>query len=112
MAWKNIEDKRAYQRQYNKERRAWFHEHGLCARCGKEDARTMIGKYICFDCYEQKYGHMPEVNIEPKKKRRRVHTPKHGVPSTEYAAHGLCSICGSAPLLMVDAYAKKVMMIG
>lgn len=68
--YKNIEDARAYAKQYMKERRAWYHEHGLCAECGKEDARTMIGKYICFDCYERKKGHMPEVNIEPKKEKK------------------------------------------
>lgn len=95
--YKNIEDARAYARQYMKERRAWYHEHGLCAECGKEDARTMIGKYICFDCYERKNGHMPEVNIEPKKKRKYVYIPKHGIPRSAYAAHGPCSICGSAP---------------
>lgn len=92
MAYKNIEDRRAYHKQYMKERREWYAAHHWCTECGKEDARTMIGKRICFDCYEKKAGHPPIINIEPKKKKEWI--PKHGIPKSEYYENGLCTICG------------------
>ena len=49
MAYKNIEDKRTYHRQYMKDRRAFFRQHHLCTECGKEDAYTMNGHPRCFD---------------------------------------------------------------
>lgn len=96
MAYKNIEDRRAYHRQYMRERREWLAVHHLCTECGKEDARTMIGKRICFDCFERDKGHPFEINLEPKPKRI---WQKHDIPRSEYYAHGLCAICGQHPHL-------------
>lgn len=56
MGYKNIEDRRAYHRQYQKERRQWYKEHHYCTECGKQDARTLIGKRYCFDCLEKRTG--------------------------------------------------------
>lgn len=96
MAYKNIKDRRAYHRQYMRERREWLAAHHLCTECGKEDARTMIGKKICFNCFERNKGHSPKINLEPKPKRI---WQKHDMPRSEYYAHGLCAICGQHPHL-------------
>lgn len=97
MAYKNIEDKRAYKRKYMREHRAWLKAHGLCTICKQEDARTIIGKPLCFDCFVKKYGHEPIVRLDYKKKKTWI--PKHGIPKSEYYQHGLCAKCGLAPHL-------------
>lgn len=96
MAYKNIEDRRAYHRKYMQERRQWYIAHHLCSECGQEDARTMIGKRMCFDCYEKRTGHPPVVSIEPKRKKI---WQKHAVPKSEYYANGLCAKCGQRPYI-------------
>lgn len=97
MAYKNIEDRRTYHKQYMKERREWYAAHGWCTECGKEDARTMIGKTLCFDCFVKKWGHEPIVRLDPKKKKEWI--PKHGIPKSEYYENGLCAKCGQHPHL-------------
>ena len=47
--YKNIEDKRAYHRQYMRERRSLYRQHHLCTECGKEDAYTIAGHSRCFE---------------------------------------------------------------
>lgn len=96
MGYKFADDRRAYHREYMRERRAWFRAHGMCTECGKQDARTMIGKRTCFDCLEKASGHPPKINIEPRPKRI---WKKREIPKSEYYAHGLCAICGQHPHL-------------
>lgn len=84
MGYKNIEDKRAYHRQYMRERREFFRQHHLCTECGKEDAYTMNGHPRCFE--HTHYRHKsPMEYIKPEKepsypKRRQ---------------DGYCHICGN-----------------
>ena len=99
MGWKRVEDRRAYDRAYMRERRAWLRAHGLCTECKQEDARTMAGFAICFGCFEKKHGHPPVVDDGMRQKDRRMSEPKHGVPKSEYYASGLCAKCGSAAYL-------------
>ena len=44
MAYKNIEDKRAYNREYDQKRRIWFKTHKCCTECGKQDALHLWGE--------------------------------------------------------------------
>lgn len=53
MAYKNIEDRRSYNRQYIKERREWLKSHYFCTECGKQDAYTLNGRYYCYECNEK-----------------------------------------------------------
>ena len=93
MAYANIEDRRAYHRKYMRERREWFVAHHFCVDCGKEDAYTMVGKRLCFECLEKRRGHPIETNSDIEQKRKRI-WQKHSVPKSEYYKNGLCAICG------------------
>ena len=83
MAYKSIEDRRAYHRQYMKERRDFFRQHHLCTECGKEDAYTMAGHTRCFE--HTHYRHKTPIEyIKPEK-----------VPSfPTRRLDGYCHICG------------------
>lgn len=86
MGYKNIEDRRAYHREYMKERRAWLRSHHMCTECGKQDARTLIGKMRCFDCLEKHRGHpLPEFIIKDTKSH---------IPRGQRFDFGECYICG------------------
>lgn len=98
MAYKNIEDRRAYQRQYMRERREWLAKHHVCTECGKEDARTMIGKRLCFNCLEKRRGHPLEIDVGIEPKQKKI-WQKHSVPKSEYYANGLCVKCGQRPYI-------------
>lgn len=55
MAYTNTERKRAYERVYQRERRAMLAAHRLCYACKQQDARTLEGYVYCAACRE-KYG--------------------------------------------------------
>lgn len=93
MAYKNIEDRRAYHREYMRERRQWFTEHHLCTECGRQDALTMMGHRICSDCYEKRNGHLFVLPVEPKQKR--VYQ-KLAFPKSEYYARCYDNACRGA----------------
>jgi hypothetical protein len=57
MAYKHIEDRRAYGRAYMMDLRHWRKAHRLCADCGQQDAFTLNGRYRCSACAEKKAGH-------------------------------------------------------
>lgn len=40
-----------------------------CVRCGSQDARTLIGKPLCFDCCERKSEEMRKVDQSASRKR-------------------------------------------
>ncbi len=68
MAYKNIEDRRAYHKQYMKERRAWFKSLHFCTECGKQDAYTLNGRNRCYECSEK---HNKQSNTERHKERNK-----------------------------------------
>jgi hypothetical protein len=91
MAFRNIEDRRAYDRQWHKERREWLRSHKFCVRCKTQDAYTLAGRYYCYECAEKERGHPlpePKWDDEPKE-------PK--ISRFERQGYGLCYRCG-APL--------------
>lgn len=49
MAYKNVEDRRAYHKKYMRERRELYRRIGLCTECGNEDAYTIAGHPRCFE---------------------------------------------------------------
>lgn len=65
-------------KQYQKERKEWLHEHHFCTSCKKQDARTLMGKWECYECTQ----------------KNRIR--KSGLKYTrqERKELGLCSICG------------------
>ena len=97
MAYANIEDRRAYHREYMRERREWFAAHLVCTECGKEDAYTMVGKRHCAECLEKRRGHPLEINPNMGSKKRTWQ--KHSAPKNEYYENGLCAICGQHPYI-------------
>lgn len=82
MAYKNIEDRRTYHRQYMKERRDLYRKLHLCTECGKKDAYTMVGHPRCFD--HTHYRHNSPIEYIPEQK------PKEEPKDTE----GRCHLCG------------------
>lgn len=53
MGWKDIEDKRAYQREYMQAQRRLLRGLGLCVECKQKDAYTMAGRRLCAECAER-----------------------------------------------------------
>lgn len=96
MSYKSIEDRRAYHRQYMKERRNLFREHGFCAECGKEDAYTMNGHYRCFECQD-------------KRRKRPVEYIKQEKPTMENFRYdsSLCYFCGEPVMSGETLYSGK-----
>ena len=83
MAYKNPEDRRAYQRTYMRETRALYRRLHLCQDCGKSDAYTLAGHSRCFECLERRRK-TPIEYIKPEK------TPE---PSRR-GEDGFCYRCG------------------
>ena len=83
MAYKSIEDRRTYHREYMQERRAFYREHHLCTECGREDAYTLNGHPRCF-VHTHYRRTTPIEYIKPEK--RRV-TPAR-------CLDGFCHMCG------------------
>jgi len=83
MGYKHIEDRRAYHRQYMKERREFFRQHHLCTECGKEDAYTMNGHPRCFEHTHYRCK-SPIEYIKPEKE------PSYATRRLD----GFCHLCG------------------
>ena len=65
-------------KEYLKERREWLHKNHFCVDCKKQDARTLIGKFRCYECSE----------------KARVKKTGQKYTRQERKELGLCSICG------------------
>lgn len=88
MAYKNIEDRRKYHREYMREYRQAFKENKMCVCCGKQDAFTLIGRKICYECLEKYHEKTGYTFKKPKK----IKQPS--LPRNERDDYGLCYICG------------------
>lgn len=63
----------------------------VCVRCGTQDARTLIGKYYCFDCLE---SHRERCKKSYQKNRDDVNA-KNIQRIKERKSLGLCVCCGA-----------------
>ena len=88
MAYKNIEDNRTYHRKYMREYRKMLKENKMCVCCGKQDAFTLIGKKICYECLEKYHKRRGYGFKKPKKVKQQT------IPRNERGDYGLCYICG------------------
>ena len=70
--------------QYNRDRRAWYIEHGICARCCREFAEP--GHVHCRKCLQHE--------IDRRVKTRARDNAKHRELRQERIAKGLCPYCG------------------
>lgn len=100
MGYKNIGDRRAYHRQYMKERRDFFRQHHLCTECGKEDAYTMAGHSKCFE-----HTHY--------RKKRPFEYVKVEKPVLESYRHDetRCYLCGSPVLESETAFSGRPLRV-
>lgn len=88
MAYKNIENRRKYHREYMREYRQTLKENKMCVCCGKQDAYTLVGRKICYECLE-KYHEKTGYSF---KKPKKIKQPT--IPRNERCDCGLCYICG------------------
>ena len=81
-------------KEYLKERRAWLHKNHFCVDCKKQDARTLIGKFRCYECTE----------------KARIRKTGQKYTRQERKELGLCSICGKVAKdgynICEDCYAR------
>ena len=90
------EEKLAYKRKYNAERRQFLKEHGLCVWCGKEKAQK--GKVLCIQCaikgserFERKYY---SLTVEERNVRNQKGHELTAKKRQERKEQGLCPRCG------------------
>ena len=97
MAYKNIEDRRKYHREYMKQRRNLYKKLHLCTECGSEDISTIMGYKQCIKCREQRCGH--KLDFEKfmlSDDELQVDEPK--IKRAERFLYGLCYRCGKPVL--------------
>lgn len=83
MAYKHIEDRRAYHREYMRQRRAMHRAYHLCTECKKQDAYTLAGHPRCFE--HTHYRH--------KSPMEYISEPVSVLPA--YREDGTCCRCGA-----------------
>lgn len=75
MGYADIENRRAYQRAYMKERRLWFKKNHCCTECGRQDAYTLNRRSRCFDCnqkHNNTHGDKVKRTLDDKNKRNQA----------------------------------------
>lgn len=73
---------------YNQERYYWFKKHHFCTNCMKQDASTLIGHTLCFDCKEKKKKNRPTPEEQKVRSRKRYEKNK---------ANHICVNCKHRP---------------
>lgn len=95
MAYKDIEQERAYHREYMRERHKWLKDHHFCTECKKQDAYTLAGRYRCYECTqkhnEYKTSNHKQIDYAADRTQNRS-TDK--IRRSERPANGLCYLCG------------------
>ena len=92
MAYKNIEDRRAYHREYQREYRKWLKEHHFCRDCQKQDAYTLAGRTYFFDCAEKGRIKKENARKDPIKKEKMLKQKRDQI--TRYINENRCVRCG------------------
>ena len=87
MAYKHIEERRKYHREYMKQYRAELKKYKLCINCKSHDAWTMGGHILCYECTIKRLGHEPL--------RREKKEKPYTIPRNEWFENGWCYKCKS-----------------
>lgn len=85
-----------YNKQYMRENRKFFKEHGLCQVCGQNVPEP--GRVTCSKClqYNQEYNTMRRKNETPEEREKRLNHYRE-IGKTRYKerkAAGICTRCG------------------
>ena len=97
MAFKNVEDRRAYLKKYMRERRKWLKDHKCCTQCKKQDAYTLNGRSLCYECnkkYRVRHGYPPEVDSMYFSKKKKDFRDYNTIPREQFIERGMCYMCG------------------
>ena len=65
-----------------------YKRHHICVRCGKKDARTLIGRILCYECAQE----ASEKKKNPEYRKR--HTEAEKQRAERFREQGLCTRCG------------------
>ena len=84
------EKRSAWSKVYNRERRAWYKEHGICCQCGSAPAR--IDRTLCEACAQAQ--HDKQEKCDPGRKRSQQRNIERKERRFEA---GLCVNCGKRP---------------
>ncbi|UZE45941.1 hypothetical protein [Selenomonas sputigena] len=83
-------------REYARETYHWRKEHGVCVKCGKEDAEP--GKTLCAECAEKQSVHNKRywgsLDAEKRQKIIRQTRERSRAQREQRKNLGLCVICG------------------
>lgn len=89
-------DKCAYSRTYARDTYHWRKEHGICTRCGKEDAEPH--KTLCAECAEKQSArnkrYWGSLDTEKRQKFIRQTRERSRAQREQRKSLGLCVICG------------------
>lgn len=97
MAYKNMEDRRAYHSEYMRERRKWFKEHKCCTECGEQDAYTLGGRSMCYECNKKRriyQGYTSDIDSLSFSKMRKDRKDYNKIPREQFIKRGMCYLCG------------------
>lgn len=64
-------------------------EQGVCCRCGKEDAYTLIGKTLCADCMKERV----ERNRQYRESHKEEVRKKNHERILKCKSEGICTVC-------------------
>lgn len=89
-------DKRAYSRTYKRETYHWRKAHGICTRCGKEDAEPH--RTLCAECAEKRNArnkrYRGSLDAEKRQEFMRRAREQSRAQWERRKSMGLCGICG------------------
>ena len=88
--WADKETRRIKMQAYNRERRKWYKDHGICCQCGAAPAR--LDRTLCAEC--SKRQHEKTEKSDPGRRRDYENTVAR--KDRRYAL-GLCVVCGKRP---------------
>lgn len=72
-----------------KERYQWIKENHICMRCLKQDAYTLSGRVLCFDCTQERHKYYK--NYYFKKSKELLENAKE--KRAECSQQGICTCC-------------------
>lgn len=85
----NIEKRNAYNREYIRDLRAWRKDRKRCTECGEQDAYTLNGRRLCYDCNEAKR------RKTPTPEQRKAASERHKAMKEYRRENHLCTSCGA-----------------